>query len=417
MYLLKMISVCCLAIPFVDSARAADTSWPGWLGPNRDGWVSNFAIPKSWPAQLTEVWQKDLGDGYGTPLVDGNRIFVHARSGENEVVCCVELNSGELIWKREFPVPFKMGGGGEWHGKCPKSNPLLASGRIFTLSITGLLTAWDADSGDRLWQKDYSEKFEQNHPYWGVSTSPIADSERLYVRFGNDKTGLLVALDIQSGEEKWTQGNDGASYSSPLFAEFFGVRQLVEWNHNDVAGVDLETGRQLWKFPLPHIGSDQNMPTPSILNGRILVGGENRGVRSIKPHLSRIDDDDVWSVSEQWHQKEVALDMSSTVVNDGLLYGFSHYDRGRIFCLDPKDGAIKWKGPPRTGQNVTFLAMPGYIAALLDSGRLQIIRASTEKYELVQEYQVADDPCWAAPVMFESHVLIKSRKSLKLFKL
>ena len=75
-------------------------------------------------------------------------------------------------------MPFKIGGGGEYHGKGPKSNPILADGRIFSLSISGVLAAWDAKSGKQLWVRDYSEQFGRA-PYWGASTSPIVSGSRV----------------------------------------------------------------------------------------------------------------------------------------------------------------------------------------------------------------------------------------------
>ena len=117
-----------------------------------------------------------------------------------------------------------MGQGGERHGKGPKSCPVLADGRLFTLSITGVVSAWDASSGDLLWRKDYAAKFEKgNHPYWGVATSPIVDESRLIVHLGNDEAGALHAFDVETGEELWTSGKDGTSYSSPLLLEIEGV--------------------------------------------------------------------------------------------------------------------------------------------------------------------------------------------------
>ena len=196
------------------------------------------------------------------------------------------------------------------------------------------------------------------------------DGDVIFVHFGTDEVGFLAALDVASGDEIWTHGKDGASYSSPLIAEIHGVRQVVEWNHRAVVGVESKTGRQLWEYPLPHIGSDQNMPTPSVHNGRILVGGENRGVFGLEPQLLN----GKWSVKTLWHQEAVALNMSSAVVNDNRLYGFSHYDSGRIFSLDPDTGAVLWKGPPRTGKNVAFLAVPGYVLALMDTAELKVIR-------------------------------------------
>ena len=88
--------------------------------------------------------------------------------------------------------------------------------------------------------------------------------------------------------------------------------------------------------------------------GTVLLGAENRGIHGLEPRL----EDGVWTVRVRWHQEEVALDMSSAVVNGDLLYGFSHYDSGRIFCLDINTGKILWQGPARTGENVAFLAVP-----------------------------------------------------------
>jgi outer membrane protein assembly factor BamB len=275
--LLKMKSVVTrcsfIAILALLPAAAAQDFWPGWLGPARDGWVAGYETPSSWPENLTRSWSLEVGTGYGSPLVANGRVYQHARQGNDEVVWCVELSSGRVLWRAADPVPFKMGGGGEWHGKGPKSSPLLAGGRIFTMSIAGEVSAYDADSGRLLWRTNYSARFQPNHPYWGASTSPVVDGDRLFVHFGNDDKGVLAALDCATGEALWEQGSDGASYSSPVIADLCGVRQVVEWNHNVVAGIELQTGQRLWSYDFPHEATNQNMPTPAIYDGRILWEG------------------------------------------------------------------------------------------------------------------------------------------------
>ena len=257
----------------------ADVTWPGWLGPKRDGWVPHFEPPAKWPSELKRGWTAKVGDGYGTTAVSGDRLYVHARQKSDEVVWCLDLNDGKPKWRNRYAEPFKEGGGGEPHGKGPKANPTLADGRLFTLSITGVLTAWNADTGAMLWRVDHRSKFgKRPHPYWGATTSPLVVDNRVYLHFGDDKKGFLSAMDVETGREIWRNGKDGAAYSSPLYAEIEGVRQIVEWNHEDLLGVELETGRTLWKYHLPHRGTNQNMPTPSIHDGHILVGGENRGI-------------------------------------------------------------------------------------------------------------------------------------------
>ncbi len=391
------------------AAFSQDFSWTGWLGPERNGWVEKFRPPAEWPASLKKSWQVKVGTGYGTPLVSDGRIFQHARQGDKEVVWCLDLATGSTKWRKAFTVPFKIGGGGEFHGKGPKSTPVYADGRLFTLSITGVLSAWDVETGDLLWRHDDRKRFKPNQPYWGVSTSPLVDEDRLVVHLGNDEKGMLVAFDVKTGKEVWTQGNHGTAYASPLVVEIAGVRQIVDWNHETLAGVESKTGQLLWEFPLPHRGTNQNMPTPTFHRGRIIVGGENRGIRAVEP---KRDANGKWSAKEIWHQEEVALDMSTAVINGDFLYGFSHYKMGRLFCLDPNTGKVLWQSKGRTGDNVAFLSSPGHVFALIDDGTFQVLAANNEAHRVVASYEVASSPTWAPPVLLEKGLLIKDKESL-----
>ena len=391
---------------------AAEVVWPGLLGPQRDGWAEHFKVPARWPKQLKKGWSVEVGTGYGTPLVAGQRVYQHARQGEEEVVWCFDLASGKQIWRKSYKNLFKIGGGGERHGKGPKSCPVMADGRLFTLSITGMIHAWDVESGSLLWRKDYRGKWEKgNQPNWGVSTSPIVDGERLIVHLGNDEAGALMAFDVKSGREVWKQGEHGTSYSSPLLVEIAGVRQVVQWNHETLAGVDSRTGKLLWEYPAPHRSHNQNMPTPVFHKGRILLGGENRGIKCLEPLLK----DGKWSVNRLWHQRKVALDMSTAVINGDHLYGMSHFKMGQIFCLDPRDGTIRWLSEGRIGQNVAFLALEGHVAALRSNGELRIIAADPAGYRARASYRVAPDQTWAPPVLLDSRILIKDLNRLTLW--
>ena len=122
-------------------------------------------------------------------------------------------------------------------------------------------------------------------------------------------------------------------------------------------------------------------------------------------------------MQQRWSQKQVALDMSSAVMNGDFLYGFSHYGKGRLFCLDPKTGKVQWQGPGRTGRNVAFLAIPGYVVALINDGELQIIAASGDGFKKVASYRVAESPTWAPPVLLEKGILVKDAKTLTLWTL
>ena len=136
---------------FAQVSRPAGAYWPGWLGPGRDGWVEGVKAPQTWPRKLKQAWQARVGEGYGSPLVAEGKVWQHARQGEEELVWCLDLETGATRWRKSYPAPFKSGGGGERHGKVPKSCPVLSDGRLFTLGISGILTAWDSASGRPLW--------------------------------------------------------------------------------------------------------------------------------------------------------------------------------------------------------------------------------------------------------------------------
>ena len=69
--------------------------WPQWRGPNRDGAIAAFTEPASWPAALTRQWQADIGTGYATPLIVGDRIYSFSRQKEDEVLTAFEAASGK----------------------------------------------------------------------------------------------------------------------------------------------------------------------------------------------------------------------------------------------------------------------------------------------------------------------------------
>src|SRR5262245_27881193 len=77
------------------SSQAPSTDWPQWRGQNRDGSVSGFVAPKTWPERLNQRWKVEIGSGYATPLVVGNRVFTFTRQGENETMSALDPASGK----------------------------------------------------------------------------------------------------------------------------------------------------------------------------------------------------------------------------------------------------------------------------------------------------------------------------------
>jgi len=84
---------------------ACADDWPQWRGPNRDGISKETGLLKEWPKSGPKLaWQlKDIGNGYATPSVVGERIYVLGNEGNaKEFVQVLDVKDGKRIWTTQL---------------------------------------------------------------------------------------------------------------------------------------------------------------------------------------------------------------------------------------------------------------------------------------------------------------------------
>jgi outer membrane protein assembly factor BamB len=298
------------------------------------------------------------------------------------------------------------------HGKGPKSTPVLSGGRIFTLGISGILSAFDAADGELIWRREFDDRFAETSPSFGASMSPIVDGDRLFVHVGGSGDGAVLALDVASGGEIWSWAGDGPGYASPVIAEFSGVRQLITQVETAVVGLDPDSGRLLWTIPFetPWV---QNVVTP-VVDGELLIySGLDQGITAVRP----IRSSGGWELEEAWSTAAASLYMSSPVVVGERLCGFSHLRKGQLCCAATADGELIWMAPGKGGENMALLAAGEWVLSLSDGAELVVYRADAEEFTPVASYEVATSPTWAHPVVLPGRLLVKDRTGLTLFGL
>src|SRR5947199_5062568 len=82
------VVVGCAVLLSASRLRAQD--WPQWRGPNRDARATGFKAPTTWPKELKQQWKVTVGEGVATPALVGDRLYVFAREGGNEVLRCLD---------------------------------------------------------------------------------------------------------------------------------------------------------------------------------------------------------------------------------------------------------------------------------------------------------------------------------------
>jgi outer membrane protein assembly factor BamB len=371
--------------------------------------VNTFTEPATWPVELKRVWQVDVGTGHSSPVFAAGKVYQFSRQGEEEVVSCLDPASGRTLWRKSYPAPYRMNPAATGHGKGPKSTPIVSDGKIFTFGISGILSCYDATTGEQCWQKEFSSEYSNTSPLYGTAMSAMIDEGALIAHVGGDSGGALTAFDTNTGEVQWSWTGDGPGYSSPIIVELGGTRQIVTQSQEHIVGLDAATGELLWIIPFT-TAYTQNSVTAVVYNGVLITSGLNKGTFALRVARSGGE----WTTKRIWETNDVSMYMSSPVLVGDLMFGLSSLKKGQFFCLDPATGAVHWLSDPRQGDNAAILSAGKVLFFLTTEAKL-IISKARDRYEILQQYTVADSPTWAHPVIIGNGVLIKDESTLALW--
>lgn len=401
-----------LVVAFSPAAQTQAQEWSQWRGRDRDGIVHGFTAPAEWPEELHRRWQVEVGTGHSTPVVVGDRIYLHTRDVEadTEVVSALNLSDGQLIWQDIYAAPYRMHPAGRAFGKGPVSTPLVADGRLFTFGKAGALSCYDLESGERLWQEDFGGQFAAKFPIYGTGMSPILDGDRLIVQVGGPGDGALMAVDPATGEVIWSLHGDGPSYVSPIVVELAGQRQVVTQTDAYIISVAVDSGRLLWRLPF-RTEFDQNVVSPVLHGDKLIFSGLNQPLFAIR--LSR--EGDAWTTEELWSNSSTSLYMSTPVLVGDRLFGMTHRRKGQFFAMDVDTGETLWTSEGREGENGSFLVLDDLLVVLTDSAELIVLSPEAAEFAPLRRYTVADSQTWAHPVPAGGGFLIKDLSSLALW--
>ena len=385
---------------------ATGQDWPQWRGPNRDGSVTGFSVPSTWPAGLNEEWSVEVGSGYASPILIGDTVYMFTRQGDDEIMQALDAGSGATRWSTGYPAPFNMVAATRNHGPGPKSTPAYADGRLFTLGISGIVTAFDAATGGQLWQRPA----DPVEPLYHTGQSPYVDGDQVILHVGGQDVGALTAFDVATGAERWRWDGDGPAYGSPIVVEVEGVRQVITFTQENFVGVNADTGQLLWRRPYT-TQSTTTSQTPRLYQGDVIESGRGNGITRFRV----VREGNAWTTEDIWHSDEVSLHMTNGVVVDGVLFGLSHLNSGQYFGLDLDTGDVLWTSDPRQADNAAILNVGTTILSLEDDAELLVVPHSRTGFEPVRRYEVADSSTWTLPTLSGNRLFVKDEESLTLW--
>ncbi len=383
------------------NAQNAPQDYSQWRGRDRDGAASGFVEPASWPKTLTKRWQVDVGEGYATPLAVGDTVYVFARRDGRETLIALDAGTGRERWRSAYAAPYAVSRPAAAHGAGPKATPLFHDGRLFTLGISGIVSAFDARTGTRVWQTAPPKEA----PFFGAASSPLGEAGLVIVHPGD--YGPLTAFDTATGAIKWTAGS-GGFFASPILVTLGGIRQVVSATQDSIIGVSLD-GRVLWRHPW----QGGNGSTTPALSGDAIIVSNSDGMTALRPTVRA----GTWSVEAVWNTTDVSMYVSNPVVVADTIFGLSTKARGQFFAVDATTGRVLWLGPPREADNTAVVKHGTLLFLLNNDAELLVARASRNGFEPIVRYTVADSATWAQPAISGKRFFVKDVTTLSLWTL
>lgn len=375
---------------------AADTaSWPGWLGPNRDGKSPDTGLLKAWPeAGPKLLWKSNiLGKGFSSVAVAGGMVYVTGEPADVLVLYAFDLD-GNLKWK----VPH----GPAWTKNYPgaRSTPTIDGNNLYLLSGTGVLGCYDAKSGKPKWSRNATE-FGGSPGGWGYAESPLVMQNLVIFKPGG--SACIVALDKGTGRNVWSSRgfSAGPEYSSCLGVTEGRMSLVVTGTNQGLVAVGARDGAMAWMNDFA-AKNTANCPTPAYSDGYVFwANGYGKGGVCVKLTAA--------GASEAWRTREMDCQHGGYIIDKGYIYG----NNGSTWtCLDLKTGNKMWqdrgvgKGSLCWADDMLYLFSE-------NGGQAALATCSPDTFKIVGQVKVeGQDKSWAHPVVIGGRLYLRYETNL-----
>ena len=294
---------------------AAD--WPQWQGPDRNGLSKETGLLKQWPASGPPlVWAvSNLGPGYGSIAISGDRIFVQGSRGRDSVVFALNRADGQGVWSKALGQART-----NEQGPGARGTPTVDGDRLYVLTENGDLACLKTD-GTAVWQRNILTDFGARNISWLISESPLVDGNMVIVTPGGRGAGI-VALDKMSGKTIWTSKelSDEAGYASCVVADVQGIRTVMTLTAEAGVGVRESDGKLMWRYQRV-ANNTANITTPIFFDNKVFytsaygTGGALLGLTAQAGEVK---------AREISFTREMENHHGGVVLVNGYLYGFNN---------------------------------------------------------------------------------------------
>ena len=398
---------------------AADSSvaenWPGFRGPTRQGISHEENVPLKWSATENIAWKTPIGgEGWSSPIVFGDRVFVTASTegGASFRLLCLDRLSGAVLWDKE--VLRQKPGHKSGLNSYASATPVTDGRRVYVLAFDGTLAAVSFEGGV-IWSYRDFEYYSEH----GLGVSPILYGDLLIVPLDHSSSGpdtklgwqkawdqaVILALDKNTGKVRWRgrRGSSRIAHVSPQILSENGAEQLVSAAGDVIQGFDLKSGKRIWTVSSPGEGV-----VPSVVIGDGLIftasGFGASAIRTVRTGGAG----DVTATHIAWESADDVPKIPSMLYVRPWLFLVT--EGGVAKCLKADTGEVLWRNRLERKYSASPICAAGRIYFLSETGKTTVVRAGPE-FEVLAENEL-NEKCGASPAVSQGQIFIRSEKNI-----
>ena len=401
------VLVLTVAVLFCGVALGA-SDWPQWQGPDRTRMSKETGLLKEWPAGGPRtIWTaNNLGTGYGSMSVAGDRVFVQGARGPESFVIALNRADGKEVWAKPIvPIDTRMRTN---MGAGPRGTPTVDGDRMYVLTEAGDLACLKID-GSQVWHMNILKEFGGSQLQWMVSESPLVDGPHLVVSPGGPGAGI-VKLDKMTGKTVWTSKelSDTAGYSSITVADVQGVRTYMTFTAAAGVGVRASDGKLMFRYTRA-ANNVANIATPVFSNDKVFFSSAY-GAGGALLALSAKDGE--VAATEVYHTPNMRNHHGGMVLVDGYLYGFSDLI---LTCLEFATGNVMWRDRSVGKGSVTYA--DGHLYIQGENSTVGLAEASSTGYREKGRFTIPEKGqlSWAHPVISDGRLYVRNQDTLLVY--
>ena len=403
------------------SKDAVTQDWTSFLGPSHNAVSAETRLSRKLPPPL--VWEFPKGSGYTSPAVSGRHLVLAHRLKDQEIIECLHSETGASQWQFAYPTDFEDRYG---YNNGPRSSPVIDGNRVYFVSALGVLHCLQLATGELVWKRDFRTGYLVRQDFFGTASTPLIEGSLLIANVGAPGGPCVVGLDKLTGREVWRAGKEwGPSYASPVPATLYGKRRVFVFAGGEsdppaggLMSIDPATGRVDFSFPWRSRSFESvNASCPVVFDNKVFISASYRtggALLEIRPDFTH---------RVVWTTQEFALHFNTAIYKDGYLYGFDGRNEpdASLACVNVADGKVVWREVPEWTETFllggekrqelmgthrgSLLSVDGQFLCLGEFGHLMWLDLSPKGYkEVSRAWLFAARESWTLPVL--SHGLL-----------